>query len=234
MSITCVNSNGVLCVFKPSDLPTVVGEQSPALTELVLREYPEQSKIVGFHENEGGLLYRLDNETSGVVLFATSQKVFDQFTADVQVGRVKKHYLAYVRGVLQTESGTINFPIAHHPRSKRKMVAQKEDNQQKRGNWRPATTLYKVIKRDSHGNCWIHVMILQGARHQIRVHCAAIGYPLVGDKLYDASASTDSKLFLRCESIEWTNKQQIFSLTDLALTQEENGIFPPLTSLTIG
>lgn len=234
MLITCVKDSGILVVFKPSELPTVVGEQSPALTELILSEYPEQAKITGFHENEGGLLYRLDNETSGVVLFATSQKTFDQFTADVQASRVKKHYLAYVRGVLQTETGTINFPIAHHPRSKRKMVAQKEHNQQKRGNWRAATTHYKVIKRDSHGNCWIHVMILQGARHQIRVHCAAIGHPLVGDKLYDMTTPQDSKLLLRCESIEWTSKSQIFSLTDLALTQEEKGTFPPLTSLTIG
>ncbi len=234
MSITCGKHNSILEVYKPIMIPTVPGVLTPALTELVINQFPEQMDIEGFHPNEGGLLYRLDNETSGLVLFATDQATFDQFQQDSQNKRIKKHYLAYVEGILPQYSGVIEYPIAHHPRSKKKMVIQKEHNQQKRGEWRPAQTYFRVISTDKTSCSWIHLMIYQGARHQIRVHCAAIGHPLVGDSLYNTTASNAQPFQLRCQAIEWTNKKMTFSLTDLALTAEEKNDFPVLPSLTIG
>ncbi len=233
MSITCGKQGEVLKVYKPIMLPTVPGVLTPSLTEMVINQFPEQSQIAGFNPNEGGLLYRLDNETSGLVLFATDQLTFDQFHQDTQDHQVKKHYIAYVEGVLPQTSGIIQYPIAHHPRSKKKMIVQKETNQKKRGEWRPAQTYYQVIFTDKSGCSWLHLMIYQGARHQIRVHCAAIGHPLVGDSLYNPRSINGQQFLLRCQAVEWTNKKQTFSLTDLALTAEEKGMFPELHSLTI-
>ncbi len=234
MSIICAKHTSILEVYKPIMTPTVPGVLSPSLTELVINQFPEQRGIEGFHPNEGGLLYRLDNETSGLVLFATDQATFDQFQQDSQNQRIKKHYIAYVEGILPNYSGIIEYQIANHTRTKKKMVVQKEHNQQKRGEWRHAQTFFQVISTDQAGRSWIHLMIYQGARHQIRVHCAAIGHPLVGDSLYNAKASNTQPFQLRCQAIEWTNKKMTFSLTDLALTAEEKREFPVLPSLTIG
>lgn len=234
MSIICAKESGIIEAYKPTLLPTAPGLVSPSLTELLLQEFPEQSKIKGFHPNEGGLLYRLDNETSGLVLFATDQKIFEQFHQDTEEKQVRKHYLAYVEGCPRKNSGIVQFPIAHHPRSKKKMVAQKELNQQKRSEWRPAETFYQVLSTNNQGNTWLHLMIYQGSRHQIRVHCAALGHPLIGDKLYNPNQNSDQTMLLRCHTVEWIKKQQTFSLTDLALPTEEKETFPKLDSLTIG
>lgn len=234
MSIICAKRSNILEVYKPTGLPTTPGAISPSLTELILQKVPEQGKIQGFNINEGGLLYRLDNETSGLVLFASTQEAFVQFTEDTEKKLVKKHYLAYVEGTPKQSSGIIRFPIAHHPRSKKKMVAQKELNQQKRGEWRAAETFYQVLSVDAEGNSWLHVMIFQGARHQIRVHCAAIGHSLVGDRLYNPEQYNEQSMRLCCQAVEWTTKQLTFSLTDLGLPAEEKDRFPQLDSLTIG
>ncbi len=234
MSIICAKQSSILEVYKPTGLPTTPGMTSPSLTELVLQAVPDQNQIQGFHSNEGGLLYRLDNETSGLVLFAVSQEAFAQFTQDTDKQLVKKHYLAYVEGIPSQSSNIIRYPIAHHPRNKKKMVVQKEISQQKRSEWRTAETFYQVLSTDSKGNSWLHVMIFQGARHQIRVHCASIGHPLVGDKLYNPEQNNEQSMLLRCQAVEWTAKGQTFSLTDLGLPAEENSNFPRLDSLTIG
>lgn len=233
MFITCAKDRGILEVYKPQGLPTTSGEISPSLAELVLQAAPEQKQVQGFHPNEGGLLYRLDNDTSGLVLFATTQETFHQFTEDTEKQLVKKHYLAYVEGIPRQSSGLIRFPIAHHPRSKRKMIAQKELNQKKRSEWRTAETYYRVLSTEPNGNSWLHVMIFQGARHQIRVHCAAIGHPLVGDILYNSQSNHERSMLLRCQTVEWVTKHQTFSLTDLRLPAEEKVSFPQLDSLTI-
>lgn len=234
MSITCGKHNGIIEVYKPKMLPTAPGALAPSLTQLVIKQFPEQSQVSGFNPHEGGLLYRLDNETSGLVLFATDQLTFDQFYQDSQNKLVKKHYIAYVVGIPAQPSGVIEYPIAHHPRSKRKMIAQKEHNQKKRSEWRSAQTYYQIISSDELGCSWLHLMIYQGARHQIRVHCTAIGHPLVGDMLYNPTSSNQQHFSLRCQAVEWINKKQTFSLTDLALTAEEKGLYPELPSLTIG
>lgn len=234
MNINHLSQSGVLLVFKPSGLPTTHGQTSPCLVEEILSKYPNQTNVGGFQKGEGGLLYRLDNQTSGLVLFAENNRTFEQFTNDSHLLQVKKHYLAYVLGHVASDQGVISFPIAHHPRSQKKMIAMIEKNQKKRSEWRDADTYYRVLSRDQQGNSWLHLMIYQGARHQIRVHCAALGHPLVGDYLYNQRADETEPMLLRCQSVEWLSQKLLFSLTDLPLTDEEKGSFPELTTLTIG
>ncbi len=216
----------MLMTFKPSSIPTTTGTTPHALTEQIVETFPKQLLIKGFKENEGGLLYRLDTNTSGLVLFALEQSVFDQFAADSKAQLVQKHYLAYVQGKVLDARGVIDFPIGHHTRNQRKMVAQLEQSQKARSQWRAATTRYQVLEHDHKGNTWLQVTITLGSRHQIRVHCAAIGHPLVNDDLYNPQAIPGLEMLLRCQRVEWPRKNQIFDLTELALTQEDAKPFP--------
>lgn len=226
MALITNKKDGLLMTFKPLGIPTTTGTIPHALTEQIVKAFPEQAQLKGFKVNEGGLLYRLDTNTSGLVLFALNQAAFDQFTADSKVQLVHKHYFAYVQGKVPDERGVINFPIGHHPRNQRKMVAQLEQSQKARSQWRPATTSYQVIEHDHLGNTWLQITITLGSRHQIRVHCAAIGHPLVNDHLYNPQAIPELEMLLRCQRVEWPTQDQIFDLTELALTQEDAKPFP--------
>jgi 23S rRNA pseudouridine1911/1915/1917 synthase len=226
MALITRRRDGFLMAFKPLGAPTTTGINPHALTEQITAAFPEQLAIKGFKKDEGGLLYRLDTNTSGLVLFALDQSVFDRFTADSKAQLIQKHYFAYVQGKVLDERGVIDFPIGHHPRNQRKMVAQLEQSQKARSQWRPAATSYQVIEHDHLGNTWLHVTITLGSRHQIRVHCAAIGHPLVNDNLYNPQAIPELEMLLRCQRVEWPTQDQIFDLTELALTQEDAKPFP--------
>lgn len=201
-------------VYKAAGVPTTPGEEPNSLVEHVLAQFPEQAKIRGFKAGEAGLLYRLDTVTSGLVLFAQSDKAFDRFIDASDKGELEKRYLVLVTGRMQRQEGEIHFRIAHDPRSKARMVIARHGNENKRGEWRQADTYYRVVETKGE-NSLLEVSIGKGSRHQIRIHFAAIGHPLCSDTLYGHKGVKEPAFFLECTSVDWSGQGVKFHLEEL-------------------
>ncbi len=174
----------LLAVDKPADLPCHplrIGE-SRTLAQAVLARYPAQRSLRP--AREAGLVYRLDNETSGVVLFARHPEALKALRRLSRSGGMSKIYLALVEGSV-SQAGVVRFPIAHHPKNPRKMLAVTPERESEGLRARPAETTFEPVAEHG-GRTLLRVAIKVGNRHQIRVHLAALGHPIVGDALYGA------------------------------------------------
>jgi 23S rRNA pseudouridine1911/1915/1917 synthase len=176
--------------FKPSGVPTTYGSQPECFIKEVKESHPELFTFAGFKEEEGGLLYRLDNETSGLVLFAKNKEAHDKF---IQDKNLKKIYLAEISDT-PPETDVIDFPIVHKS-SKRMAVLTPNKKVDYKG--KPINAKTHIKKINEH---LIECEIQQGARHQIRVHLASIGCPIIGDELYGGKHS--EKMQLCCIGIQ--------------------------------
>jgi len=174
----------VVIIDKPAGQPTAPldpGERGTVANALVAR-YPEMAGI-GFSPREPGLCHRLDTGTSGLVLAARTAQAFDTLTHALKEGRLDKRYLVICSSRNLPESGTIDIPLAPHPKDRRRVYPCIHPRDVARYAPRPATTTYKTLRE--HGE-WalVEARAPKAARHQIRVHFAAIEHPLAGDVLY--------------------------------------------------
>lgn len=126
-------------------------------------------------EVKPGLLSRLDKDTSGVLLVALSPGAHAQMQRDAHAGRVAKQYLAVVAGAPQAAEGIIRFPLCRDPADRRRVVVAADGA--------PSETRYRVLAVES-GCAVVCCSLVTGRTHQIRVHLAACGWPIVGDRLY--------------------------------------------------
>ncbi len=211
-----------LAVYKPSGLlvhPTAANRKAqsiePTLVDWLIKKYPE-IKNVGDLPADGqvtqirpGIVHRLDKDTSGVLLVARNQKYFEYLKNLFQTRQIKKNYLALVYGKLEPKVGVIKKPIRLKSGTTKRTVwrgkAEKE-----------AITEYKVLKYfhitnpDDRNNLlyfsFVRVMPKTGRTHQIRVHLASVGHPIVGDSLYGPKVNPLGlkRLFLHAESLEFS------------------------------
>ncbi|HCU24254.1 MAG TPA: RluA family pseudouridine synthase [Deltaproteobacteria bacterium] len=188
----------LLAVDKAPGLPChpLRSGESQTLANAVVARFPQQAHLNP--AREAGLVHRLDNDTSGVILFARDAETLQKARALSQGGQMRKIYLARVEGRLQGR-GFIDFPIAHHPKSSKKMIVAKNPAQAKKWAARDAETRYQALRLEASVTL-LRVEIKVGSRHQIRVHLAALGHPLLGDKLYGAK-QTASRLYLHASEI---------------------------------
>jgi 23S rRNA pseudouridine1911/1915/1917 synthase len=121
-----------------------------------------------------GLVHRLDKDTSGLLVVARTPEVHTTLVAALAEREIERHYIALCSGVM-TGGGTIDEPIGRH-RSQRTKMAVRSDG-------RPSVTHYRLMKR-FRAHTLLHVQLESGRTHQIRVHLAHIGYPVVGDPVY--------------------------------------------------
>ncbi len=122
-----------------------------------------------------GIVHRLDKDTSGLMVVAKTDAALASLQQQFEQRRVRKIYLALVRGRLQPERGVIDRPIARHPVHRKKMAAA--------AGGREAVTEYEVVEHFK-GYDLVRLHLKTGRTHQIRVHLASLGHPVLGDALY--------------------------------------------------
>lgn len=148
------------------------GEQGSTLVE-ILRAMGKQLSTVGPAER-GGIVHRLDKDTSGVLVVCKTDAAHWKLTEDFAERRVNKEYAALVCGVPRS-AGRVEAPIARHPIYRKRMAVSPAG--------RYATTEYSVEKSWAKF-AWLKVKILTGRTHQIRVHLQYLDHPVVGDAVY--------------------------------------------------
>ncbi len=181
--------SSLLVVDKPAGMAThgFSGRETETLANFLISVRPELWRV-GKSRWEPGLVHRLDRETSGLVLIAKTQPVFEDLRNQFRGRQIQKQYLALVWGKTE-DAGSILYPLVHDPDDKRRMrVLIQSISRKKEGrHWQAVTHFRKLAQ--AHGLTLVEVEMETGVTHQIRVHLAAIGHPIVGDILYGAADS---------------------------------------------
>lgn len=123
-----------------------------------------------------GIVHRIDRDTSGLIIAAKNDRAHLALAAQLQDHSLARTYEAVVVGGLKEDAGTVNAPIGRHPVDRKKMAVD-------RANGRPAVTHWSVLGRYP-GYTHVECRLETGRTHQIRVHMASIGHPLLGDVVY--------------------------------------------------
>jgi 23S rRNA pseudouridine1911/1915/1917 synthase len=216
-----LNVNDVLTVIFPTEYPSegVEGEDIPleilfeddfllvvnkpaGMNTIPSREHPNGSlanALVGYYRKIGlvataHIVTRLDRDTSGIVLIAKHRHVHHLMSKQQQMGVVKRTYEALAGGVISLDYGTVEVPIG-----------RKEDSiieREVRPDGQYACTHYKVLGRHN-GFTRIELQLETGRTHQIRVHMAFLGHPLLGDDLYGGNTELINRQALHCKQIKF-------------------------------
>jgi len=171
----------IVAVDKPAGMPVhaLDGEERNTVANFLVGRYPEMATS-GPTPLEGGIVHRLDNGTSGLLLAARDAAAYAALRRQFDVRSVTKEYIALVHGIVR-EAGVVHTPIAHDRRRRDRMqVATMAAPGARRSE-----TDYRPIQHNRE-HTLLAVRIRTGVRHQVRVHLASLGHPLVGDELYGA------------------------------------------------
>jgi 23S rRNA pseudouridine1911/1915/1917 synthase len=177
----------LLVVDKPPGLTVhpAPGHTEHTLVNAILAHFPHLAEIGD--RLRPGVVHRLDKDTSGVMLVAKNSAAQANLSKQFKSHTVTKAYLALVKGRLAPESGIIEADIGRDPRHRQRMAVVAQG--------REARTDYRVIKYTD-GHTLLEVRPETGRTHQIRVHLAAIGFPVVGDKIYGVKSPHLARQFL--------------------------------------
>lgn len=179
--------DNILALNKPAGLMVHSDGKTKekTLSDWILKKHPSL-KNIGEPARYGdkiiprpGIVHRLDRETSGVLIVAKNQKIFEYLKGEFQKRKVSKTYTAIVYGTMKNDFGTINRPIGRSAKDFRRWSAGRGA----RGAMREAVTEYKVVKRAKDFSL-INLFPKTGRTHQLRVHLKAINHQIVCDSLY--------------------------------------------------
>ena len=176
------------------------------LVDFFLEKYPEifsiENKIKlqdGRTIELGGIVHKLDRDTSGIMVIAKTQKIFNELQTQFKNHTIKKKYIALVEGIIEKENFTIDAPLG---RSK-KDYKQSTNPINPRGELRSAITKVKILQRNNQPHrqdLWVTLVELSpltGRTHQLRAHMSSIGHPIVGDIAYGSKISLPREVSLR-------------------------------------
>lgn len=155
------------------------GNWSGTLLNALLHHEPALAAVP-----RAGIVHRLDKDTSGLMVVAKTLAAQTELVRQLQARSVKRHYWALVQGQLAS-GGTVDAPIGRHPTQRTRMAVV--------GSGRPAVTHYLVVARFARCTL-VECRLETGRTHQIRVHMAHIGHPLVGDPVYGQRRTGDAVL----------------------------------------
>lgn len=124
-----------------------------------------------------GIVHRIDRNTTGILVVCKNDRAHKMLAEQLKEHSITRKYHAICYGTFKDLEGTINAPIGRHPVDRKKMAINSK-------NGREAITHYRVLQTLSNGCSYIECSLETGRTHQIRVHMASIGHPLVGDDVY--------------------------------------------------
>ncbi|UJX40190.1 dephospho-CoA kinase [Desulfovibrio sp. JY] len=173
----------VIVLDKPAGLTVhpAPGLPEGTLVNRLLYRFPQLHDMAG---ERPGIVHRLDKDTSGLLLVALTEAARQALAADFAARRVRKTYLALVHGRPDRDGGDIRLPIGRDPRNRTKMAVAAKGGREAATRWR------LVWSAPDDAASLLEVDIFTGRTHQIRVHLAAIGHPIVGDAVYGALQHT--------------------------------------------
>lgn len=172
--------NDLLMVNKPKGMVVhpAAGHWTGTLVNAVMYHCREQlSGINGVMRP--GIVHRIDRDTTGVLVICKNDLAHNHVAAQLKQHSIRRKYVAVVSGVMKEEEGTIDAVIGRHPVERKKMAAGVK-------NGKHAVTHYRVLQRFA-GCTFIECQLETGRTHQIRVHMASIGHPILGDTVYGSS-----------------------------------------------
>lgn len=195
-------NNDVIVLDKPTGILThTKGEYNPEPTVASwLAIYLKKSQGAN---NRDGIVHRLDRGTSGVIITAKNEASLKYLQKQFSTRKVKKTYIAVIKGELQPPEALIDLPIERNPKRPQTFRVG--------ANGKPARTTYKVLS-SANDYSLLELRPETGRTHQLRVHLAHLGHPIVGDDLYCGEQA--DRLYLHAQSLEITlpdQSRQIFT-----------------------
>ena len=209
LDIIFENEN-VILVNKPSGMVVHPGSGNKNHTLVNALLYHTKNLSEGSDNLRPGIVHRIDKDTSGLILIAKNNKAHEILADDFKHKRVKRKYIALVKGILAHNNITIDAPIGRDKIDRKKMMVTDL-------NSKDAVTHIKVLKR-YHKHTLIECELETGRTHQIRVHLAYIGHPIFNDPVYQKDKTTSFGQFLHSSEItfkEPITKEQLHFKVDL-------------------
>lgn len=212
-------TNDYLIINKPAGLIVHGGPgiNELTLTDWLLKKYPDLKKV-GDDQNRPGLVHRLDKLVSGCMIITLNNKMFQHLKQQFINKDIKKEYQALVTGQMTDAEGVITKPIGRNPHGKFVAHHYPADHD------KLATTKW-VLKKQFKEATLLTLTPLTGRTHQLRVHCRALGHPIVGDPLYGnkkqmAKLPKLPRIFLHAAKLKFTDLQNNLITINCPLPKE--------------